>query len=232
MVDLDILCAPGQIEQAAEMICSLGFRRCHHPAFRMRRKALHDVQLHAPGVQIELHYRLWHELQLASEVGGLIERAVEIPLGAGSVFVPSAADHLFFVLVHAAIHALAGNAMWLPDALLLATEAGSGVWALAFERAKQHGAALPFAVAMDHFVIVFPGVVPDDIWIETHRLRRIALRHLGPWLQRGELDLGLWPSRLVRALLLDHPGLFVSWASDKAALWLSQRGPKSRGALQ
>jgi hypothetical protein len=42
---------------------------------------------------------------------------------------------------------------------------------------------------------------------------------MAPWLQRGEGELGVWSSRLVRPLLFDRPRDLGSWALEKLAMW-------------
>ena len=128
MADLDAICDPGELRGLIEVAQKLGFRTYPHSSWRIARNATHDVQLSNGSVVLELHYRLWHELRIDSSVQGLVSRATEIPFGAGWVHAPDRADHLYLVLVHAALHGFTGNPLWLIDDLWLlgGQEAGRG----------------------------------------------------------------------------------------------------------
>lgn len=219
MVDVDVLCEPAQLDGALEAARGAAFEVVQGPAFRRDRDATHDVKLRDGPVVIELHHRLWHELELRSDAALLTGRALPVEADGARMTVPAAADHLFYVMVHAATHGFAGNPLWLIDSLLLA---GDTTWADATAAAQAAGARLPFAAARDHLATVFPERVP--LGGGPAPLRRALLRQLAPWLQRGEPELGLLPSRIVRPLLLDGPRAFVRWAAEKAAMFRRSGG--------
>ncbi len=221
MVDLDLACDPHDTERLVALWCGLGMQRWLHPQFRIAGAATHDVKLVEGPLVIELHFRMWHELRLGDDLRGLLARAVEVPFGGATAWAPALADHLFLVLVHAATHGFAGNPLWLTDAALLAAEATGDTWAEVERLAAQAGASLPLAAALDHLCLVFPELFPSRSALGPAPLRRAVLRRLAPWLQRGEPELGLLPSRIVRPLLVERPGALVGWLGDKLRLWWS-----------
>jgi hypothetical protein len=221
MVDVDVLCAEDDLSRVVEVARSIGFAVTEPPAFRRAQKAVHDLKLHDGAVMIEVHHRLWHELGLGDDARGVRARAVETEVDGVRLRVPAVEDQLLITLVHAATHGFTGNPMWIIDALLLLDEAGPDALARAGRAARRIGGELAWLAARDHLSSLCPDLVPpapDD----TARLRRALVRRLGPWLQRGEPELGLWPSRLVRALLVDDPRAFGHWAVDKARLFVGR----------
>lgn len=217
MVDLDLACAPADAARLAERFCALGFRPRPRPARRLRHGAVHDLQLVDGAVWVELHFRLWHELGLPSDVAGLLARAVEVPFGPGRAWLPAPADHLFYVLVHAATHGFCGNPLWLGDAALLAAEGGAAIWREVWRLGEAHGAALPLAAAIDRLRRAFPDLAPSTAAAPA-RLRRLLLRGLGGWLDGADGRLGSGASRLVRPLLVADLPALLRWAAAKTAL--------------
>ncbi len=216
MVDLDVLCAPSELLQAGELLRSLGFGQTPQADYRRSAGALHDLQFQRGSVHVELHHALWHEISIDRDPTGLLERAQEVPFGAVTAFAPAPADHLYVVLVHAAIHAFAGNAAWIADALLLA-HGREDLWAEAEALAARTRARVALSAALDHLELVCPGRCPRAARGPA-RARRALVRRMAPWLQRGEVDLGRLPSRLVRPLLIDRPGDAARWAAGKVRL--------------
>lgn len=220
MVDLDLLCALSDLDKVAAILRGLGFQPLAASPTRVALGGVHDVKFVDGPVMIELHFRLWHELDIDSSPDGLLARAVETQLGQHRALVPSTADHLYLVLVHAALHGFAGNALWLSDAALLAADGGEAVWPEVNELGRAAGASLAVATATDHLALVFPGCVPEAARSSAAPLRRRLLRYLAPWLERGEAELGTLASRLVRPLLFERPGPLLGWARNKLRLWL------------
>jgi len=215
MVDVDVLCAPSERERALEVARRAGFEVHERATFRRARGAFHDTLLRDGPVLIELHHRLWHELELPSDATLLTARARVVETEGVPRTVPATADHLFFVMVHAATHGFAGNPLWMIDALLLAG-GDEAVFDDAASAARDAGALLPFAAARDQLALVFPERVTAGGGPAS--LRRALLRRLLPWLLRGEAELGPWPSRLVRPLLLDGAAALARWTAEKAAM--------------
>ena len=212
MADLDLLCSPASLGVVRATLEALGLRQQAHEHFREARGIVHDTLLLTPeGDTIELHFALWHELGLPRDGAFVLERARRAPTIAGPLWVPDAGDHLYVVLVHAAIHGFAGNPAWLFDACLLLEEPGA--LGRASELAVRHGARLPLEAALDHLRAIWPDVVASrPRWPAP--LRRAVLRRLAPWLQRGDAALRLWPSRVARPLLLS-PTRAARWSLDK-----------------
>lgn len=217
MLDVDVACAPDDLERAVELCRDLGFQRSDPQAFRYARDAVHDVKMTAGPVQIELHHRLWHELRIARDVTPMMARAVEIPYGATTAWVPAVADHLYVVMVHAATHGFTGNALWMTDAALLADGGGAALWAEVESLAAVSGARVALAAARDQLRAVMPWA--DAGGDAVAPVRRAILRRMGPWLQRGEGELGPWASRIVRPLLFDRTRDLGDWALEKLSMW-------------
>jgi hypothetical protein len=224
MSDLDLLCEPAALEAQVSLLSGLGFRVVDRPAWREALGAIHDVRLSDGVVLLELHVRLWHELRLPSEVAPVLARAVPIRFGELTVLGPSVEDHVFIVLVHAALHALAGNPLWITDAALLAA-GDAQVWPRALDRARQYAAELPFLVAYDHLARSLPGLALPALLPHKARRRRALLGALSPWLERGEGELGLLPSRVVKPLLFEEVSPLVSWSVEKLrSFWAQASG--------
>jgi putative nucleotidyltransferase-like protein len=218
MVDIDLVCAPSEIERAIELCRDLGMTRFDPETFRSTRDAVHDVKLADGGVTIELHHRLWHELRIARDVEPLLERAVEVPYGATTAWAPTDADHLYVVLVHAATHGFTGNALWMTDAALLLAGAKTPLMPRVQALADAARARVALAAARDQLRVAMPWLDVDG-GVEAAPLRRALLRRMAPWLQRGEGELGVWPSRVVRPLLFDRSRDLGSWMVEKLAMW-------------
>jgi hypothetical protein len=218
MVDVDVVCEPRQLDAAIAVGERLGFTRVDPPPFRRARDAVHDVKLVDGAATIEVHHRLWHELRIDRDVSGLVSRARRVPFGDGEAWAPADADHLYVVLVHAALHGFTGNPAWLADAALIVARAGADVWRDVETLARAAGAELPLAAAREHLAAVLPvaGAVVDE---RRWPMQRALLRTLAPWLQTGEARLGPWPSRLVRPLLFDRARDAGGWALEKLGLW-------------
>ena len=228
MVDIDLLCAPGDVARAVELGQDLGMTRYDPEPFRLARAATHDVKLADRGVTVELHHRLWHELRVGSDVEPILARATEVPFGDGTTLAPDEADHLYVVCVHAAMHAFAGNALWMTDAALLVAGAPRPLWARAAALATAARGRVALAAARDQLRQSMPWLPLDGDGDgagarEAAPLRRAIVRRLSPWLQRGEGELGPWPSRLVRPLLFDRARDLGGWAFEKLQMWRGAR---------
>jgi hypothetical protein len=217
MVDADVLCAPDELERVIELGRALGMQRRDPEEFRSARAATHDVKLGDGTLTVELHHRLWHELRIARDVDPVLAHARPISYGETTVWAPDEADHLYIVLVHAATHGFLGNALWLTDAALLLAGAGEPLWPRVEALAEASRARVALAAARDQLRLAMP-------WLDLRGggaapLRRALLRRMAPWLQRGESELGVWPSRVVRPLLFDRTRDLGSWALEKLAMW-------------
>ncbi len=222
MVDVDLVCAPTELERAVELCRDLGMTRSDPEPFRRARDAVHDVKVKAGQVIIELHHRLWHELRVARDVEPLLARAIEVPYGATTAWAPADADHLYVVCVHAATHGFTGNALWMTDAALLVAGAAAPLMGRVQELADSGRGRVALAAARDQLRAAMPWLDVDG-GVEAAPLRRALLRQLAPWLQRGEGELGLWPSRVVRPLLFDRSRDLGSWVIEKLAMWRRQQ---------
>jgi hypothetical protein len=130
------------------------------------------------------------------------------------VRVPALADHLYLVLVHAALHGFAGNPLWLTDAALLAQSADRDTWDEVRGLAERGAGRIALQAALDQLALCgFGAGLPDQVAVAP--LRRWVMRRASGWLLRGEGDLGTWPSRVVRPLLFEHPVPFLRWSLAK-----------------
>jgi hypothetical protein len=220
MVDLDLACRPRDLGRAATLLAGLGFHARPHPRWRVRHDAVHDLQFVDGVVLVELHWRRWHELGLDGDIAGLMDRARD--------GVPAPGDHLYGVLVHAATHGFAGNALWRVDALLLAA-AHANVWPAVWQLAERERTTVALAAAVDQLALAFPEA-PLPRWRAPAPLRRLVLQQVAPRVG-GDGELGSFGSRLVRALLWQDGRALVPWAARKATLlWhaLSDGGTEAR----
>jgi hypothetical protein len=208
MVDLDLACRPRDLARATALLEGLGLRARAHPRWRVRHDAVHDRQFVDGAVLVELHFKRWHELGLASDIDPLMDRASD---GA-----PAPCDHLYFVLLHAATHGFAGNALWRVDALLLAT-AHPELWPAVWQLGARERTTVALTAAIDQLALAFPEArLPR--WPTPAPLRRRLLRRVAPRLG-GDRELGSFGSRLVRALLWQDGRALGPWAARKATLW-------------
>jgi hypothetical protein len=217
MVDVDVVCAPSDLERVVELGQALGMQRRDMESFRIERQATHDVKLVEGRLAIELHHLLWHELRITRDVEPMLARARRIQFGATTAWAPDDADHLYVVLVHAATHGFTGNALWMTDAALLVAGSSERLWPRVEALAREGRARVALEVARDQLRMAMP-------WLDVGRggaapVRRALLRQLAPWLQRGEGELGVWPSRVVRPLLFDRARDLGSWTLEKIAMW-------------
>lgn len=224
MADLDVVCAPAELARAVEIGRALGLALVEPESFRRARDATHDVKLTGGGVIIELHHQLWHELRIARDVAPLLARARPVPFGPTTAWAPDDADHLYVVCVHAATHGFTGNALWLSDAALIVAGAAGPLWPRVQALAGAARGRVALAAARDQLRLAMPWLAVDGAGaIEPAPLRRAIVRQMTPWLHRGELALGTWPSRVVRPLLFDRRRDLGSWALEKLAMWRAQR---------
>ena len=227
MIDLDVVCAPDELERAVELGAALGLMRLpiEGEAFRRARGGTHDVKIGGGGLILELHHALWHELGIARDVEPLLARARPVAYGATTTWAPDDADHLFVVCVHAATHGFGGNALWLTDAALLVAGAAAPLMERVQALAGAARARVALAAARDQLRLAMPWLDLDGgdgaRALGPAPLRRAIVRRLTPWLQRGEIELGVWPSRFVRPLLFDRTRDLGGWALEKLANWRS-----------
>ena len=219
MIDVDLLSPAGDLPAAAELLRELGFAQVEPPRQAARRAAgaIHDTKWRRGPILLELHDRLWHELGVTADAAPLIGRAICRDLDGVGVFTLLPEDHLYLVLVHAALHGLVGNPLWRSDALLLLEETGPSGLAHAAALAARSHAAVALLGALDELARCFPTRIPRPA-PHPGRLRRRVLGLIRPWLLRGEAELGPIGSRLARPLLLSDARAAASWARQKAAI--------------
>jgi hypothetical protein len=201
MVDVDLLCAEEELAAAGALLEHQGLTRLAADDRRAAAGALHDVKYQDGAIHVELHHRLWHELAITSDPRPLIARARRTTLAGAPSWALDPIDHLYVVLVHAALHGFAGNPLWRTDACLLAADI-DGAWEAVLAPAETTRARVAVLAAIDELALTFPSVVHRPTSSHAH-LRRAALELMRPWLLKGEGELGPLASRIVRPLLVD-----------------------------
>ncbi len=194
MADLDLLVEPSQLTPATALLKQLGFSEARPDVRRFSPRHAHDVALSDGVVYVELHYGLFHELELDGAPGPIFDRAVSAQLGERSRLVPSVEDHVAILALHAATHAYADSPLWLVDLALLLE--GADRAAAAAEASRRHGARA-FALALQ----LFEHPTLAALWMSTPpgRLRSLLTR---AGLVEGALPTARWLGR--KLLLTAH----------------------------
>src|SRR5262249_43380254 len=122
-------------------------------------------------VQIDLHHRLFHELDGDADGEPLFARAIAIELHGRTRPVPSWEDSLFLAALHGAVDGFGGAPWWLIDFALLLSRADFARAAVEAKRRRLR-VAFSFAVALAQRAL--PEVVPPPPWPIT-RARRALL---------------------------------------------------------
>lgn len=138
MADLDLLVRPAQLDAAVTTLHALGFAPARPDTARFSADFAHDVALTDGVVYVELHFALFHELELDGELESVFARAR--PEG------PHLDDHLMILALHAATHAYADSPIWLVDVVLLLAAGADRDRAAQLASSRRGGRA--FAVAM------------------------------------------------------------------------------------
>jgi hypothetical protein len=160
MSDLDLLVEPAQLAEVPALFASLGFRPTYPtPRARFSPRHGHDLSFteDEPHLVVEVHYRLFHDLGGDASVEPLFARARLAEVLGVRRPVPSPADHLFAVAVHAATHAFGDHPVWIFDLLLLAAEEPGAV-ADATAEAARRGLSVAFATALGIAARVLPSL--------------------------------------------------------------------------
>ena len=202
MSDLDLLVEPAQLDRVPALFASLGFR----PTYAQRRARFsprhgHDLSFteDEPHLVVEVHYRLFHDLGGDASVEPLFARAQTVDVFGRARSVPSPADHLFAVAVHAATHAFGDHPVWIFDLLLLAAQDAHAVEDAAAE-AGRRGLSVAFRTALGVAARVLPALPAPR---ESPLRRRLLDRLLGAdCLARPPRRL---PALLAKTLLTDRP---------------------------
>jgi hypothetical protein len=174
MRDLDFLVRPRDLEGATALLGRLGFvvgspaiprfspRHAHALALVDRRRQL----------TIDLHYRLFHELDGDSDAEPFFARAIVVELAGRARAVPSWEDALFLAALHGAVDGFGGAPWWLLDLALLV---GRADFARAVDEARRRRLRIAFAVAVELARRALPDVVPAVPWSPSSP-RRLLLR--------------------------------------------------------
>jgi hypothetical protein len=179
MRDVDLLVRPRDLERAIALLARLGFSVASPPGARFSPRHAHAVALvdTRRELAIDLHHRLFHELDGDSDAEPFFARAIEVVLAGRARAVPAWEDSLFLAALHGAVDGFGGPPWWLLDFALLI---GRADFARAADEARRRRLRVAFAVAVELARRALPGVVPAARWSPSS-LRRLLLRvTLGP----------------------------------------------------
>ncbi len=153
MGDIDLLIPPAHIERAHEAMTDLGYvhdrdAASHHRAYRR-----HELLL-------EVHSRLLSELAIDGNAEEFFDRARSESFRGQTLAIAPPELHLYFVLAHAAAHALRYSHIWIIDAVLIA-RALNPDWSIVREYAHLHHASRAVATASRQVNAFFPDTFPE-----------------------------------------------------------------------
>lgn len=216
MSDVDLLVHPADLGRAEALFAELGFTRNYVGRARFRPRHAHDLSFsdgQDPDLQVELHYRLFHELGGDSRVERIFDRAIVVEALGRPRRVPAWDDHLFAVAVHAATHAFGDQPLFVVDLRLLAERAGGVAGARDEARRRRLSVACDTALWLAGLLSSPP---------------RAALARV-----LGRSPLAAPPSRarslLVRALATDDPREAAREVARKVELRLVEQIVRLRG---
>ncbi len=217
--DLDVWVPPSHVALMDLLLCERGYRA--HPFLeRLEHGVEHHLHYrHASGTAVEVHWALWHELDVDGEAQTLWARARPHRAADGTIVLgPSMTDHLMIVAVHAATHAFALGPAWLLDLALLALHPEVDRDAALAEAERRRG-GLAVEVALGLAAKAWAGRQEIGARLERplRRRARLIVDGLGEWLLRG----GAGPvpaSWLLRAALHERPAALLRSILSK--LWV------------
>lgn len=171
MADIDLLVVPGALEAAIQLLQELGFWVARPAISRYSPRHTHDVAMTDGAVYVELHFRLFHELELVDASQRIFDRSKPTRLYDRERRTPCPDDHLMILALHAATHAYADSPMWLVDIALLIDSADRQV---ALSEAVRCCGGRAFSIAMQLFD--HPAIAA--LWIESPpgRMRSLLTR--------------------------------------------------------
>ena len=229
MTDVDLAVEPEHLSAAVAMLEEMGYRRLYPGRRRFSEGHAHghDVAMVGRGAHIELHHRAHHELGMDGDLGPWFDRAIEVDALEGRRWAPAWDDHLCYVAVHAATHALSETPIWLFDVALLLERLGSLDNAQREAERRRTGVAFWAATSLAHELLPDAVPAPDS--------------PPGAWLRRGLLTglLGRRPfaaepdrirSLMVRAVLTDSPQSVLAQLLRKAGLRLYELAERRSGS--
>jgi hypothetical protein len=160
MADLDLLVPEPRLGNAEGALLALGYRSFGDGHARFGPRFTHHRILVRQQLPIELHFRLCHELAVDGDPRRFFCDTRVIDFRGQPLAVARDELQLYFVLLHAATHALAGSAVWLIDALLLARTCSID-WRTVEQVAREQGALRPVRAAARRVNTFFPSTFPD-----------------------------------------------------------------------
>ena len=221
-VDLDLLVVPDDLDRATQALAPLGYVRGDGPWDRYLRRHHHAVHLaHGALPTVDLHFSASEGTGVSLPAAPIVVRAVSTRTSLGATaLVPSPADELVYLAVHAVSHRLA-RLSWLCDVARL-LERGVDVEA-ARTRAREAGvlgSLLVVARALEERLgISTPALVADDAPTRARvaaaaALAGVDVRERGP----GESALTF----AVVALTCDRPRDLASFSARKVVRFVDR----------
>ena len=149
-IDLDLLFAPEDFEQAVAILRDHGYSYGSEETASYLRRHSHHLQFSKPGaLAIEAHFQAYAGFGMTLPASALLDRAVPFAFGRrGSVLIPAPEDEYIYLSIHAAGHYFV-RLLWLCDLKLLLLKNPSIDWDAIAARAGAAGVATPVGYATE-----------------------------------------------------------------------------------
>lgn len=226
MDDLDLLVRPKDIEKAQALLIQAGCLRGEELVREDFFPRFHYEMAYTCGricpVKIDLHVRPFRPLRYSQTVpdSAFWARALAVPIGQSTVFVPEPGDMLIHLAVHAEVH---GNPrpQWRADVRRLVETFESSIdWDEILVTARHWGLALPLRRALQRIEAETGPLCPPQVLRRLGRLRAGWRDRLALW--QAPRDLG-HPAAHLAVDALCTPSLRFSLAYLRAAVFPDAR---------
>ncbi|MBI5482548.1 MAG: nucleotidyltransferase family protein [Deltaproteobacteria bacterium] len=225
MSDLDLLVPAGSAARARAALLRLGYEDTGAGRARFTARYTHHDVLRRGPVPVELHHRLCHDLAVDGDSAVFFRDQVNVKWRSGHLAVACPELQLFYILLHAATHALRYSPVWVVDAVLQVCAAPRVSWEVIEHEARQRRAFRLLHAAARYVNDYFPGTFPRALPPRSLRdvLLTAALGHDDTPIPYGPGARSL----VVRALLTDRRTDAVRVIAEKAWLRLIEVGERA-----
>jgi hypothetical protein len=197
--DLDLLIDEESMEGAVEALRACGYRPAPgdpRGRFRPQPHEITLVQSNAGVAAVDLHSRLFRSVGHRIDTPLLLVRARETTLDGCSARVLDDADHLLFLLIHSAKHAVS-RLKWLLDLYALALRTDAETWKRALHRAHATRTERPFFAAA-RLLAELPGDAIDPEILQAVRPPLLIRKPLAALIELQRTIREVAPTRLER----------------------------------